>query len=81
VDVTNEGEDAYEANLFITMPPNVDYSKTEMVGLSNSSDMANVLCSPVKLDNGSVLKCELGNPMASFSRVSHCANLKKGVDS
>jgi hypothetical protein len=82
VDVTNEGEDAYEANLFITMPPNVDYGKTEMVSASNGSDVANVLCSPVKLDHGSVLKCELGNPMISYSRVgliSFCFSKKANI--
>jgi hypothetical protein len=71
VHVTNEGEDAYEATLYVAMPSNVSYIKTEMLSVSNAgtSEMSNVLCSPPTNDNGFVLKCDLGNPMLGFSMV------------
>ena len=72
--MTNEGEDAYEATLFVAMPSNVSYIKTEMVASTSSvsgatSEVANVLCSPPNSENGFVLKCDLGNPMLGFSSV------------
>ena len=73
VDVTNEAEDAYEAALYVSMPSNVSYIKTEMMTTSNlgsTSEISNVLCSPPTSDNGYVLKCDLGNPMLGFSSVS-----------
>ena len=70
--MANEGEDAYEATLYVAMPSNVSYIKTEMLSVSNAgtSEMSNVLCSPPTNDNGFVLKCDLGNPMLGFSMVS-----------
>jgi hypothetical protein len=68
--VTNEAEDAYEATLYVAMPSNVSYVKTEMVAFGGTtSEVANVLCSPPTSDNGFVLKCDLGNPMLGFSSV------------
>ena len=31
INVTNRGEDAYEATLLVSFPPNVDYIKTELL--------------------------------------------------
>ena len=31
INVTNRGEDAYEASLLVAFPPNVDYIKTELL--------------------------------------------------
>ena len=79
VEVTNEGEDAYEAALYVAMPSNVSYVKTEMLAQSNAglpvSEMSNILCSPPTADNGFVLKCDLGNPMLGFSMVSYFMGL------
>ena len=36
VEVTNEGEDAYEAALYVAMPSNVSYIKTEMLAQTNA---------------------------------------------
>jgi hypothetical protein len=84
VDVTNEGEDAYEATLYVAMPSNVSYIKTEMMtttsnlgspsNLGSTLEISNVLCSPPTSDNGYVLKCDLGNPMLGFSSVSQVLN-------
>ena len=74
IGVSNEGEDAYEATLFVSMPSSVSYVKTEMMSASNAAsgttELSNILCSPPTLDNGFVLKCDLGNPMLGYSTVS-----------
>ena len=75
IDVTNDGEDAYEATLFVAMPSNVSYIKTEMLASTNlatgaTTEISNVLCSPPNSENGFVLKCDLGNPMLANSLVS-----------
>jgi hypothetical protein len=68
MNVTNEGEDAYEASLYVKLPPNVSYINTEMLG--TRSELVSVLCSPPTIENNFVLKCDLGNPMMGFSMVS-----------
>ena len=68
MNITNEGEDAYEAALYVHLPQHVSYIKTEMIG-TNPSEMVSVLCSPPTLENDFVLKCDLGNPMMGFSKV------------
>ena len=68
LNITNEGEDAYESTLYVNVPQHVSYIKTEMVGF-NPSDMVSVLCSPPTMENNFVLKCDLGNPMMGFSMV------------
>ena len=70
MNITNEGEDAYEATLYVALPKHVSYIKTEMIG-TNPAELVSVLCSPPTLENNFVLKCELGNPMMGFSMVSH----------
>ena len=70
IDITNEGEDAYEAALYVYLPQHVSYRKTEMIG-SNPSEMVSVLCSPPTMDNNFVLKCDLGNPLMRFSQVPY----------
>ena len=69
MNITNEGEDAYEAALYVHLPHHVSYIKTEMIG-TNPSEMVSVLCSPPTMENNFVLKCDLGNPMMGFSKVS-----------
>ena len=69
MNITNEGEDAYEATLYVALPKHVSYIKTEMIG-TNPAELVSVLCSPPTLENNFVLKCELGNPMMGFSMVS-----------
>ena len=64
LNVTNEGEDAYEASLYVQLPRHVSYIRTE------TNEMVSVLCSPPTLENNFVLKCDLGNPMMAFSMVS-----------
>jgi len=32
MNITNDGEDAYEATLYVAMPKHVSYIKTEMIG-------------------------------------------------
>ena len=68
MNITNEGEDAYEAALYVHLPQHVSYIKTEMIG-TNPSEMVSVLCSPPTIENDFVLKCDLGNPMMGFSKV------------
>ena len=71
MNITNEGEDAYEATLYVALPKHVSYIKTEMIGSANPSELVSVLCSRPTLENNFVLKCELGNPMMGFSKVSN----------
>ena len=68
MNITNQGEDAYEAALYVHLPQHVSYIKTEMIG-TNPSEMVSVLCSPPTIENNFVLKCDLGNPMMGFSKV------------
>merc|ERR1719461_1576337 len=46
MNITNEGEDAYEATLYVAMPKHVSYIKTEMIGTNpKASELVSVLCS------------------------------------
>ncbi len=68
MNITNEGEDAYEAALYVQLPPHVSY-KTEMIS-NGGPELNSVLCSPPTFENDFMLKCDLGNPMLGFSMIS-----------
>ena len=76
LNITNEGEDAYEASLYVQLPRHVSYIRTE----STNDMVSSVLCSPPTLENGFVLKCDLGNPMMAFSMISLRTVLKPNID-
>ena len=68
INVTNSGEDAYEAILYIQFPPNAGYSKTEQME-AYPEGVGSVLCSPPDQINNHTLMCELGNPMIKNSHM------------
>ena len=76
LNMTNEGEDAYEASLYVQLPRHVSYIRTE----TNEMVTANVLCSPPTRENDFVLKCDLGNPMMAFSMISLKILLKPNIN-
>ena len=72
LEIQNNGEDAYEANFYLTIPESINYVKTEVLegyGEVSSSGVP-VLCSPPTVNNNFVLKCDLGNPMEAESKVT-----------
>jgi len=79
MNITNQGEDAYEAALYVHLPQHVSYIKTEMIG-TNPSEMVSVLCSPPTIENNFVLKCDLGIPIGSkkfWSKILVFINLRQ----
>lgn len=69
VNITNRGEDAYEASLTIQFPYNIRYTKTELMA-ATSTEVASVLCSAPTFENHFTLTCDLGNPFLKNSMVS-----------
>ncbi|XP_013779057.2 integrin alpha-8-like [Limulus polyphemus] len=65
VNITNDGEDAFEAMLFLTIPQGINY-----VNINKSKSNAPVSCSPVELENeDKQLVCDIGNPMPALTQV------------
>ncbi|XP_058153905.1 integrin alpha-8 isoform X1 [Dasypus novemcinctus] len=61
INARNEGEGAYEAELYVTVPEEADY-----VGIERSNKGLQPLSCEHKTENGSrAVLCDLGNPMAS----------------
>lgn len=57
VRVVNDGEDAFEARVFVPIPRGLLYNKFV------AKDNTTVVCSPRTLDSGMILVCEIGNPL------------------
>ena len=61
--VDNEGEDAFNAMLYVQIPQGVNFINAD------SSNSVSVLCSPPTMANNRTLKCEIGNPLPPYSQV------------
>uniref|UniRef100_A0A8C2KBH8 Integrin, alpha 5 (fibronectin receptor, alpha polypeptide) n=1 Tax=Cyprinus carpio TaxID=7962 RepID=A0A8C2KBH8_CYPCA len=62
----NEGGGAYEAELYVVLPPEADYS-----GIArNNESLAQLTCSYETENQTRYLSCDLGNPMKSGTSVS-----------
>ena len=69
VDIINQGEDAFNAMLYLQLPKEVNYN-----GVENTNPGLSVLCSPPSPMNNRTLQCDVGNPLPSNTKVSHSAH-------
>ena len=78
VEVTNAGEDAFEAKFKLRLEQNLRFVKLKderstWTGTKNiegeEEATANMLCSPPDKNNGWTLECNLGNPMLAGNKV------------
>lgn len=60
--MTNAGEDAFNAMLYLQIPRGINYIKTAYAGRDE-----NVLCSPPTAINNRTLQCSIGNPFKGRS--------------
>lgn len=63
VSVLNAAEDAFEATVYLHLPPQVSFVKIDR---AEESDATSILCSPPADDTGRVLRCDIGNPLPAF---------------
>lgn len=63
VSVVNAAEDAFEATVYLHLPPEVSFVKIDR---AEESDAISILCSPPTDGTGRVLRCEIGNPLPAF---------------
>lgn len=78
VEVSNVGEDAFEAKFKLKLEQNLRFVKlkeersTWIANTNKEGDtaaIANMLCSPPDKNNGWTLECNLGNPMLAGNKV------------
>ncbi|XP_068629492.1 integrin alpha-PS2 isoform X2 [Battus philenor] len=69
VKIHNYAQDAYEAAYYLQLPAGVNYTKMERLD-RDRADTTPVYCTLKDKAARSVLKCDLGNPMASDQRVN-----------
>ncbi|KPJ04982.1 Integrin alpha-PS2 [Papilio xuthus] len=69
VKIYNYAEDAYEAAYFLQLPAGVNYTRMERLD-KETADAATVYCTVKNRAGHNVLKCELGNPMASDQKLN-----------
>jgi integrin alpha 8 len=65
--ITNSGEDAFEANYYMTVPQGLDYKVTKKIGASQDKSF---ICTAPSPATDNVLKCDLGNPMPRGTSVN-----------
>ncbi|XP_063706584.1 integrin alpha-PS2 [Culicoides brevitarsis] len=58
VEITNHGEDAFEAGFFMNVPQALNFRKTEAIG-----NKTLVTCTAPSIYNNGTLKCDIGNPL------------------
>ena len=64
VAIFNAGEDAFESEFFLYLPPTLSFINTDR-NKSNGS----ILCSPPDEDSDRLLRCDIGNPLPSLKSV------------
>lgn len=74
VKVQNTGEDAFEAAFYLPVPPGVTYSSYKKL---ESSDNVPFYCFPLTNGGNTTVKCELGNPMATGTKVRNGTKICK----
>uniref|UniRef100_A0A4W3HLD3 Integrin subunit alpha 8 n=1 Tax=Callorhinchus milii TaxID=7868 RepID=A0A4W3HLD3_CALMI len=66
INAKNEGEGAYEAELYVTIPPESDY-----IGVIRNNEALSKLSCAYKVDNSTqMVVCDLGNPMVAGTNLS-----------
>ena len=57
-EITNSGEDAFNALLEVQLPRGVSY-----INANTTDPSVNILCSPPSVMNNNTVQCEVGNPL------------------
>ena len=65
VDIINQGEDAFNAMLYLQLPKEVNYN-----GAESTTPGLSVLCSPPSPMNNRTLQCDVGNPLPANTKVN-----------
>lgn len=65
--ITNNGEDAFEANFFMNIPQGLDYKSTKRIGETRDTSY---ICTPPSLATNNTLKCDIGNPLPGRKSVN-----------
>lgn len=77
--ITNNGEDAFEAGFYMTIPEDLNYKKYTKLG-----DLP-VTCTQITQQQNRTLKCDIGNPLPARSstklqvELEHAVNVKSGI--
>lgn len=66
ITIWNNGEDAFEAAFYMSIPEKIDYRKSEQVGPRDPP----ISCTPPTTDTNHMLQCDLGNPLSSGKSVN-----------
>ena len=64
--VDNEGEDAFNARLYVQIPPGVQY-----INAKSSSSAVPVLCSEPNAATNNTLTCNIGNPLPANTQACY----------
>ena len=64
-EVTNSGEDAFNALLEVQLPRGVSY-----INANTTDSSVNILCSPPSIMNNNTVQCEIGNPLRANKQVT-----------
>ena len=64
-EITNNGEDAFNALLEVQLPRGVSY-----INANTTDASVNILCSPPSVMNNNTVQCEVGNPLRANKQVT-----------
>ena len=64
-EITNSGEDAFNALLEVQLPRGVSY-----INANTTDPSVNILCSPPSVMNNNTVQCEVGNPLRANKQVT-----------
>ena len=64
-EITNKGEDAFNALLEVQLPMGVSY-----INANTTDPSVNILCSPPTPMNNNTVQCEVGNPLKANKQVT-----------
>merc|ERR1719195_1294625 len=64
-EITNNGEDAFNALLEVQLPRGVSY-----INANTTDASVNILCSPPSVMNNNTVQCEVGNPLRANRQVT-----------
>lgn len=65
--ISNNGEDAFESNFFMTIPKGLNYKSTKQIGESLDTSYT---CTAPSYQTNNTLKCDLGNPLPAGKTVN-----------
>lgn len=65
--ITNNGEDAFEANFFMNIPQGLNYKSTKRIGETRDTSY---ICTAPSLATNNTLRCDIGNPLPGRKSVN-----------